>query len=136
MEIGKSVVIFAWLLALSVMDIRTKRVPIWMLLLGGLGALCLPTDAFSALALLPGGILLLLAVGGKAGYADAIVLLALGVMVGARIGITIFLVSLFLLSGVAIPFLGFRRIKEESKMPYLPFLTAAFVVQRGMCFWG
>lgn len=136
MEIGKSVVIFAWLLALSIMDIRTKRIPIWMLVIGGLGAICLPTDAFSVLAFLPGGILLLLAVGGKAGYADAIVLLVLGAMVGARMGMTIFLVSLFLLSGVAISFLGFRKIKGESKMPYLPFLTAAFVVQRGTCFWG
>lgn len=76
----RELVTFVWLLALSVSDIREKKVPVWLLWVGfmtGAGILLYraaagETDPMQAVsALLPGAALLLLAAGTKkAGCAD------------------------------------------------------------------
>ena len=78
-----------WLMIAGIMDVRTRRVPIWMLVLGGALAICAAFCQHSGFqealkGLLPGTLLLLIAfVTKKAGYGDGIVLGCLGMALGS-----------------------------------------------------
>lgn len=125
-----------WLCIVSVLDIRSRRVPVWMLVIGGSAALlgfsfqCVNggweyTDALKAF--LPGFLLLALAfVTKKAGYGDGIALLCVGALLEGGRSLLLFGISLFLISIWSIGLLIFRKASKEEGIPYLPFLTAAW----------
>jgi len=134
----RELVTFVWLLALSVSDIREKKVPVWLLWVGfmtGAGILLYraaagETDPMQAVsALLPGAALLLLAAGTKkAGCADGIVLMAIGALEGDRGCLAVCfgsLVMIALLSGVL---LALKRVRRNTKLPFIPFLTAGWLI--------
>ena len=128
-----------WLSAMSISDIRCKRIPIWMI---GLG---IPVASAAVLrgwnenelsvkmtvfCLIPGILLLLTAFTKKAGYGDGIVLLLLGLMVGRDCCMKIFLISLMLMSLFAAVMLILRKVVKETRLPYLPFLLIAWFAGR------
>ena len=77
----------------------------------------------------PGGLLLVTAyVTKKAGYGDGIVLLLLGMALGGDKSLLIFGLSLLLISVWSLILLVFHKAGRNTKIPYLPFLTAAFFV--------
>ncbi len=131
-----------WLISISVMDIRSRRVPIWTLLLGGGAVLAVLAEQFVCGAMeyfdiftgiLPGVVLLLIALSTKkAGYGDGTVLLLVGMASGGSKGLWIFCVSLFLISIYSVILLLCRRVRRDSEIPYLPFLTMAWVLISGM----
>lgn len=128
------IIIAIWLVVISIMDIKSRRVPIWLLAAGGTVALsairC--SNAGECLGVLRGTLpgILLLAVTfftGRAGYGDGIVLLVLGMVLKEK-GIVLFGSSLFLISIFSIALLMLRKANRNTRIPYLPFLTVSWLL--------
>lgn len=86
--------------------------------------------------LVPGALLLLTAaVTKKAGIADGIVLLLLSLPLGYRECIVSFVLSLMIMSLISLLLLVLGKIKGNSKVPYLPFLLAGYMVQAITGLW-
>ena len=125
--------VFLWLAGLSLFDIRYKRVPLWLVLAGGVlvagagvygcvsGEYCF-TECLAGMV--PGAVLLLLAAGTrKAGWADGVVLIILGIILGFWKCIMVAMLSLVLISVLSALLLIFRRAGKGTLIPYVPFLT-------------
>lgn len=128
-----------WLGMLAGMDARRRYVPIWLLIIGGIfvtfvsvyegwkGKLEI-TELFWSI--LPGMVLLTVAVLTKnAGWADGVVLLLLGLCTGFRTCIFSFGLSMFFISIVSLTLLAFRKVNKNTKLPFLPFLYAGYLLQ-------
>lgn len=127
------------LCVMSAEDIRKRTIPLWMLAgcCAALGMYPLwrlaRTGGLEVRnvtgALLPGIVLLAVSVlTHKAGYADGIVLLFLGMACGAERIVQVFLCSLLLMSGVSILlFLG-KKVQKTTALPFLPFLFAGWLI--------
>lgn len=132
------VILAVWLLGISALDICRRSVPLWTLAPGGVLAVLAVAchsegggiDFFVLLeGILPGVLLLLLAFFTKnAGSGDGIVLLFLGAAEGGGKGLALFGVSLFLISIFSIVLLIIKKAGKNTKIPYLPFLTAAWLL--------
>lgn len=133
-----------WLLTASVMDIRSRRIPVWLLVLGGLGAGAAVIYSGAAVSaewpgLLMGCVpglftLLTAAVTGKAGTADGFALIFLGLCLKGRMCLAVFMTSLFLIAVFAGIMLTLRRIGRNTELPYLPFLFASWLLASGFLF--
>lgn len=128
-----TVLIMLWLLCISMMDIRRRSVPAWMLVPGGvLAGIALnirPGAAGDMLGILPGAILLVTAfVTKKAGYGDGIVMLFLGIVEGSGESLLIFAAGLVFAAVFSLILLGLRRAGRNTRIPFLPFLTAAWLI--------
>lgn len=123
-----------WLIVSGIMDVKNRRVPVWMLALGGAltvwAAFCRQCGYLEILTgSLPGVLLLLIAFATKkAGYGDGIVLCCLGVALGGEKSLLLFGLSLFLISLCALILLVLRRVKRNTGLPFLPFLAAAWLL--------
>lgn len=123
-----------WLSLISAMDIRKRKVPAWLLGAGGILAVICYRQGISMnvwKGFLPGILLLLMSMMTKqVGYGDGIVLLILGYCSGGTslliFGIGLFLISLFSLGALAL-----RRAGRNTRIPFLPFLTAAWIAVMG-----
>lgn len=123
---------------LAVWDLRNGEVPVkWLvaggLVLAGMGALrCMGGElqwTEVLLGMLPGTLMLIVAwQTKKAGYADGIVLLELGVCLGYRWCVVLLCLSMLLLALTAGILLILRKVQKNTQMPYLPFLFVAFGV--------
>lgn len=133
-----------WLLAASILDIRSRRIPVWMLVLGGTAAVLTVvcrceftlTECMEMIkGCIPGVILLITAaVTGKAGTADGIVLIILGICTGGKICLAVFMLSLLLISLFSGILLALRRVGRNTRLPYLPFLSAAWLLVQALIF--
>lgn len=142
MLIWKFVLVFLWLGVLAVADIRRMQVPIGLLALGGIFVTVLSLIEWRTgernvsgllLSLVPGIALILIAVvTKKAGYADGIVLLFLGLLEGIRICMTSLVISLFAISVISLALLCFRKVGRSTKLPYLPFLWIGYILQAAL----
>lgn len=128
-----------WLSAMSIWDIRFRRVPLWMIGLGVPAAVA--SLAFGGtggnleiaefpLFMMPGVILLLAAVTKKAGYGDGLVLILLGLIDRENNGMEIFLMSLICMSMFAVVMIVLRKAGRGTRLPYLPFLLVAWFLGR------
>lgn len=134
----KILVMFTYLLILSYYDFREKKVPCVLLGAGGMiiilwtGAECLWTEkewSDVIRGMLPGGALLMVAfLTKKAGCADGIVLLFIGVFEGFKSGILLLCSSLFLLALCSVILLLLRRVAINSRIPYLPFVCITYLL--------
>ena len=123
-----------WLVVSSVMDIRSRRLPIWMLALGGglsvASVLCQESGYVEILrGAMPGLMLLVIAFATKkAGYGDGIVLAFLGMVLGREKGLLLFGLGLFLAAFCSLVLLALRKAGRTTGIPFLPFLTVAWIV--------
>lgn len=128
----------AWLSAVSIMDIRSRRVPVWLLLVGGIPTLLAGVykggeGYYMLLGALPGILLLGTAFATKkAGYGDGIVLLFLGMGLGGGKSLLLFGVSLFLISVCSLVLLALKKAGRNTGIPFLPFLSAAWLMVSGV----
>lgn len=139
MEMWKFIVLSLWLGILAVLDLRWKRVPVWLLAVGGtiltfvsVNWCVLEVKGITELVwgLVPGALLLLMAMTTKkAGIADGIVLLLLSLSLDYRECICSFVLSFLIMSFVSLLLLVLGKVKRNSKLPYLPFLLAGYMVQ-------
>lgn len=128
-----------WLIAMSIFDLFEKRVPVWLLATGGIPAIVTAiyeymkgTGSLSQIlfGMLPGVLLLAVAaVTKKAGWADGIVLIIMGLLTGLWECIACFMVSLLAMSAVSLPLLVLRKVGKNSTLPYLPFLCAGYLLR-------
>lgn len=133
-----------WLFAASILDIRSRKIPVWMLVLGGIAAvltaLCrcgftLEEYVEMIKGCIPGVILLLMAaVTGKAGTADGIVLIFLGICAGGKVCLAVFMLSLLLISLFSGVSLALHRVGRNTRLPYLPFLAVAWLLGQALIF--
>lgn len=137
----KTIGTLVFLSVLSVMDIKEKKVnmaflaagifamcAIWLWGMYRTGADCGEILLRGALGTVPGVFLLAIArLTGKAGYADGFVTAALGMDQGYLGGMAMLCISLFYLAVCSIVLLLGRRVEGNTRMPYLPFLTAAYL---------
>lgn len=127
-------IVTGWLIVSGIMDIRTRRVPVWILALGGALAVWAAFSRQSGCVeavkgMLPGAVLVLTAfVTGKAGYGDGIVLCCLGMAMGWEKSILLFGISLFLICLCALVLLAMRRVGKNTSLPFLPFLAVAWII--------
>lgn len=126
-----------WLIGISIFDVRERRIPLWVLLLGGAGTAiyCVLTGnpvwqsrGELLAACLPGIILLVMSAVKKAGWADGVVLLLLGVT-NEHI-MPLFCISLCLAALAGIALLLLHKAGKDTALPFLPFLTVAWVAGR------
>lgn len=127
-----------WLLGLSVYDVRYRKVPVWMVLLGGgvatgsgiFQCACLESslaDFFTGM--IPGVVLLLLALGTqKVGWADGVVLMFMGSVLGFWQCMQAVMFSLILISVVSVVLLILKKANKGTAVPYVPFLTIGFLL--------
>lgn len=125
-----------WLCVVSVLDIRSRRVPVWMLAAGGSVAVLFfafqcgsgAREYIDGLkALLPGCLLLTVAFATKkAGYGDGVAMLCAGMILEGGRSLLLFGVSLLLISIWSIGLLVLRKARRDEGIPYLPFLTGAW----------
>lgn len=135
----KFVILSLWLGILAMFDLRWKRVPVWLLAVGGIivtvMSFCqykweIKGTAELVWGWVPGALLLLMAVSTKkAGIADGIVLLLLSMPLDYRECIISFVFSFLFMSFVSLLLLVLGKVKGNSKLPYLPFLLAGYMVQ-------
>lgn len=137
-----------WLGVLGVIDLRSRKVPVWLMMAGLLAAVCLVVYRYLtktggweileglegwkklAYGLVPGGILLAVSLTtGKTGRADGIVLLAVGMFLEPGAGFAVFSLSLFILALFSVALLLLGKAGRNTKIPYLPFLWMACMVQ-------
>lgn len=120
--------------SLSVMDIRSKRLPIWMLAVGGILAV--------GFQLLWRGIPVSLTVAGGAtgivflavskvteeafGYGDSILIGVLGVYLGFWNLLCLLVVTFLFASGAAMVALVRKKFRRKTVMPFVPFLGIGY----------
>ncbi len=135
----KTGLLVLYLLILSIYDCREKKVPVMLLYMGAVTVgLFAVIELFAEriawyqlFGIVPGFFLLVVAiVTQKAGIADGIVLAIVGVVIGIKPAILLFCSSLLLLSFVGVILLFFRKVRMKTRVPYIPFLTVAFVAQQ------
>lgn len=138
----KFILIALWLMALAGMDIWRKHVPIWLLAIGGIFVTVVSfcnawNGQFKGRELLwsiaPGIVLLAVAIlTKKAGWADGVVLLFLGIVTDFRECILSFTVSILFISVMSLVLLASKKVRKNTKLPYLPFLCAGYLVQAAL----
>lgn len=138
LQIWQGVGSISLLTAGAVWDIRTRKIPYYLLAAGMLPAvlfLCLRTGQSSLVSVtgkvtevlfcfLPGLFLLLLSLitDKKVGMGDGLMLLILGGMEGGRIAGLTFCCGLFLQSLFAVAVLVLRKANKQTALPFVPFL--------------
>lgn len=128
-----------WLIAMSIFDLFEKRVPVWLLVTGGIPAIVTAMYAYmkgtgslsqSLFGMLPGVLLLAVAaVTRKAGWADGIVLLIMGLLTDLWECMACFMVSLMTMSMVSLLLLVLRKVGKNTTLPYIPFLCAGYLIR-------
>ena len=134
----KEILTAAWLVPMCIMDTRSKSVPAWMLWIGTAAAAGVllyegingRLNGWQACrALIPGLILLAVAYAtGKAGLADGVVLMLLGIFMGYEGCVAASLGGLFLIALCSGVLLMLRRVKKDTRIPFVPFLAAAWLI--------
>lgn len=146
----KFILVLSYLVVLSIMDIREKQVPLYLLAVGLLLAACAGIGERLRAEELAGGLRLIRAVWKilpglllglfpgllflgmarltqKAGTGDGLVLMIMGLFTDYRICMTIFSISLFLVSVFSVCMMVFCKVRGKDCLPYIPFLAAAYV---------
>lgn len=133
-----------YLFVLSVLDIKTRKIPVRMLQLGSLAVLLLivaesllylpPSELFrrvmtALLGAIPGVLLTVLSFyTNKIGKGDGPVLILIGLMENSTfsmIVICLACISLALFSGIL---MSFGKVSGKTQMPYIPFVTISYIV--------
>ncbi len=125
-----------YIMGMSALDIRKKRLPVWMLAAGGVLAMI-----FQILWKgLPG---ILIAAGGAVGivflavswvteeafgYGDSILIGILGIYLGFWNLLNLLAVSFFLAAGTAMVVLVKQKFQRKTLLPFVPFLGVGYTV--------
>ena len=132
---GLNMVMIIGLGILSVIDIKSKKLPIWLIEVFAVVCLILRwLEDVSVwkllLGLLPGIVLLLLAIcsGEKVGIGDAVVVGILGIGYTIENVISILGISLFFIAIGAIGLLILKKANRKTELPFLPYLFVGHLI--------
>uniref|UniRef100_UPI004056F38E hypothetical protein n=1 Tax=Acetatifactor sp. TaxID=1872090 RepID=UPI004056F38E len=131
--------ILTYLAILAVKDGREQKIPLWWLLVGavvlsGIGIYQCVTGGFTwsemVMGMIPGIFFLAVAwITGKAGMADGLVLIELGLCLGYKECLALCGFGLLLLAVVSSVLLFLHKVRKNTKMPYLPFLAIVYLLR-------
>lgn len=138
-----SILLFIYLLILSYDDIRSNKIPVFMLRIG-LMAVCTwilagifipmpPSEPVrrvmtALLGAFPGGLLLGLSLySDKVGKGDGIVLMIIGATESCSFSMILICISCVGLAAVSGILMCFHKVNGKTRMPYIPFVTGAYV---------
>lgn len=138
-----TVVVSIWLLWMSVLDIKSRRIPLWLIGFGGVLTLLISfmeniSEAVGVenwgnyvgtliCGIIPGICLLVLALATRTvGFGDGVVLALLGGVLGFWKSILLLCIGLFLTALCSIVLLAMRKARRNTCLPFLPFLTAGW----------
>lgn len=132
-----------YLVVLAVYDWKEQKIP--LVLAGGGLVVALAMNVYRVvyyadnwkwlvlsilLGMLPGVYMLTVAyLTGKAGYGDGITLMNIGMFTNYKTCILLWGFSMVFLSFFSVGLLCLRRANKDTRIPYLPFLTAAYAVE-------
>lgn len=124
------------LAGMSVTDIKFRKIPVDILVMGGIGAILYHFIAQEmGWSLIAGGIgvgllfLLISKVTGESmGYGDSWSVLILGIYLGLWGVIEVLTAAFCILAAVGILSLMFSKLSRKSTLPFLPFLTGGYLV--------
>lgn len=136
------IILLLYLGILSIYDGKKCKVPlIWLILGLIIATVTVVWDCLShpikwqwiamaaLLGTLPGLFMLLVGyITRKVGYGDGLVLIAVGILVGYRICFLLVCFSLLLMSVWCMILLLRKKGNRNTRIPYLPFLTAVYLV--------
>lgn len=132
----KEHIFLLYLFIVSWQDIKTCSISTRLLMIGGVftwGVMIVQVLLGQGswiqvgLGALPGILLLLVAwLTRKAGYADGIIVGYIGILWGYLVGFLVTCGSLLMLSLFSIILMMFGKVKKDTCIPYIPFLSAAF----------
>ena len=136
------ILLFLFLAICAVFDGLRKQIPLAVVWLGMLTAVCLRLTGImgeegvtaTALSLIPGAgsFLLSFLTREKVGYGDGWVLLMIGLFSGFSRCFLILLIGLLLESMVAVVLLLLKKVKRDKEIPFSPFLLLGMGVT--LCF--
>lgn len=136
------IVLFLFLAVCAVFDGLRRQIPLLIVWVGMLTAVCFHISdgieraslLMMAASLLPGAGFFLLSfiTREKVGYGDGWVLLMIGLFLGVSRCFLILLIGLVLESAVAVALLLLQKIKRDKEIPFLPFLLLGMGVT--LCF--
>ena len=129
-------IFLTYLLIVSRQDIKNRNISVGLLIAGGVltcGMVCMQmligkgSLLQSILGAVPGILLLLIArFTEKAGYADGIIIGYIGILWGYLAGFVVTCSSLLLVSIFSIILLVLRKVKKDTRIPYIPFIAVVF----------
>jgi len=135
------VIILVYMIILSFFDLRERRIPIIALFAGVIATFVYIvftvfcdnsySESFAQILFgtIPGILLSTIAITTKrAGIADGILLILLGMLTDYRRGIQVLCFSIIIMALFSIILLVLHRIEKNSKLPYIPFITIAFLI--------
>lgn len=124
--------LFCFLAVCAVFDGLQKQIPLAVVWLGMMTAICLRISGMMgeinflsiALSLIPGALFFLLGfvTREKVGYGDGWVLLMIGLFLDLPRCFLILLTGLMIESTIALVLLVFRKIRRDKEIPFCPFL--------------
>lgn len=135
-------VIVVFLIPCTITDLKSKTIPIWWTVVFGISAMIyqifwkkqkLETILFSMII----GVTLLVAAkisNQRIGYGDGIIFLILGLWIGFWDGISLLFFSLILSSIISVYLIIVRRKGRDYRIPFIPFVTAAYIILEGTRF--
>lgn len=138
----REIILLFYLLILGFFDWRERKVPL-ILPIGGLVAALLyqiyllyhdPAEwewllVSALLGIIPGLLMLMVAgLTGKVGYGDGLVLLNLGLLTDYKSCILLLCFSMLFMSVFSMVMLLLKKAGKDTRLPYLPFLTAVYAV--------
>ncbi len=132
------VVVMVFLVIGSVSDIRYKRIPIWLVAcFGVLAAVLKVVDLLqqSGMELLSGvatGVFLIIVsvvTGGQIGIGDGLVFIVLGMYIGSD-NVVLLIIALILCAVTAGVLFVAKRVKRRDRLPFVPFVLCAYVLQQ------
>lgn len=143
-----------WLIFMSVFDIKFRKIPIWGLIIAGVIAICgainrlyscgaektltdgivgsqiiLRNELISiVLGIIPGIIVLILCVATrKVGMADGVLICLMGLLETYLSCVVAFCVASFLMALFSIFLLAIKRVRRNTQLPFIPFITVGYV---------
>lgn len=138
---GADIVICAgYLCVLSAIDIRFRKLPVWMLGAGIGGAIIYQifwSELPIVLSVAGGvtGILFLLCskvTREAVGFGDGILILALGIYMGFWNELYLLVISFTLAAGFAMVVLVFKKFRRKTGFPFVPFLCIGYFLMIGL----
>lgn len=125
-----------YLCALSILDIRSRKLPIWMLLFGLTAVFVyqiIVGEVPAALSLSGAvvGIVFLIVsrITGEAfGYGDSILILILGIYLGLWNLLCLLMAAFSMAAGFSVVMLAIRHFRRKTVVPFVPFLCAGYLV--------
>ena len=130
----------AYLSVLSILDIRFRKMPVWLLVVGGIAGTgyqiwkWVKGDPVSIVLIGVGAIVGILFLGvskitGQAlGYGDGIIILILGICLGFWDLSIVLMIAFFIASVMAIALIVVKKGKRKRTMPFVPFLCIGYIV--------